>query len=138
MRPFHTAVLVLSAALTPWLGGCDGNTEPGPDPEVRVVAASPTSLTGTAGAEVQPVPAVRITDEQDRPLAGVAITLKVATGGGTVSGGSVTSGTDGLAALAKWTLGQAAGTQTLRASASGANDLVFTALALMAQPLNPL
>jgi hypothetical protein len=128
MRLSRAGTVVLTTVLAGWLEGCEG-TGPEPQPEVWVTATTPTSLTGTVGAEVQPAPSVRATDERDRPLAGVAITFKVATGGGTTAGGTVTTGADGSAALAKWTLGPTPGTQTLTAGAGGQADVVFTALA---------
>lgn len=122
---------VVSAALvivlTSWLAGCDNSTEP--QPEVRIAAITPTSITGTVGAEVEPAPAVRVSDERDQPLAGVAITFTVVSGGGTVIGGTVTTAADGSASLAKWTLGPAVGTQTFAASSGGEAEVVFTALA---------
>lgn len=130
MRPFHTLSLVfLGAVNTLWLGGCERTTEIDPFPEVQIAAISSTSLTGTVGAEVQPAPAVRVTDEQDRPLAGVAVTFKVVSGGGGVSGGTVTTADDGSASVQTWTLGSTAGTQTLAATTGGEAEVVFTALA---------
>jgi Tol biopolymer transport system component len=62
-------------------------------------------------------------------VAGAVITFRVATGAGTVSTSKVTTDADGLAVLAKWTLGPRAGTQTLTAGAGGAADVTFTAMA---------
>jgi Tol biopolymer transport system component len=135
MRLAGIAPVALAIVLTVLLQGCDGSTEPqpvsqpGPQPEVRVTAITPISLTGTVGADVQPAPTVRATDEHGQPLAGVAITFKVTTGGGTISSGSVTTAADGSASLAKWTLGTAPGSQTVAAGAGGKSDVVFTALA---------
>jgi hypothetical protein len=128
MRASHVVPVILATVLAGWLQGCDG-TEPEPQPEVRVTASTSISLTGTVGTEVQPAPSVRATDEHGRPLAGVAITFKAASGGGTVVGGTVTTGADGSARPGKWTLGPIPGTQTLSAGASGKADVVFTALA---------
>jgi hypothetical protein len=131
----RVAPVVLAIVLTVLLQGCDGSTEPQPvsqpgrQPEVRATAITPISLTGTVGADVQPAPTVRATDEHGQPLAGVAITFKVTTGGGTISSGSVTTAADGLASLARWTLGTASGSQTVAAGAGGKFDVVFTALA---------
>jgi dipeptidyl aminopeptidase/acylaminoacyl peptidase len=132
MRASHVVPVILATVLAGWLQGCDG-TEPQPQPEVqpevRVTAGTSTSVTGTVGTEVQPAPSVRATDEHGRPLAGVAITFKVVSGGGTIGGGTVTTAPDGSAALGKWTLGPTPGTQTLSAGAGGQADVVFTALA---------
>lgn len=143
MRASRVLPLVAAATtLAAWVAGCGGATEPlppdGAPAEVRVTPITATSLTGTVGAEVHPAPAVRATDEDDRPLAGVAIAFKVASGGGTIAGGTVTTGADGTAALAKWTLGRTAGLQNrLTAGAGGQADVVFTVTAT-AGPLEHL
>ena len=134
MRPSRVAAVVLVAAVAAWLEGCDEATEPQSAPvvrvaAVRVAAATATSLTGTVGDEVQPAPSVRVTDERDRPIAGVTVTFKVVSGGGTARGDKVTTGEDGSATLANWTLGPTAGTQTLTAGAGSQADVVFTAVA---------
>ena len=130
MRALRLAAFALLAGALPvWLQGCDGSTDPVPATSVHVTAVTSTSLTGTVGTDVQPAPTVRATDERGEPVAGTVITFRVATGGGTVSTSKVTTNADGLAVLAKWTLGRTAGTQTLTAGAGGAADVTFTALA---------
>jgi hypothetical protein len=74
---------------------------------------------------------VRVVDADGRPVAGVAVTFTVTGGGGTfgVAGPTqvtVTSNASGLAEAAL-TLGVSGGTNTVRATASGLNDLTFTA-----------
>jgi Tol biopolymer transport system component len=130
MRVVRVAPIALVTLLTVLLQGCDGSTEPepGPQPEVRVAAISPTTLTGTVGAKVEPTPSVRATDEHDRPMAGVAITFTVASGGGSIGRTTVTTAPDGSATLDRWTLGSSTGTQTLSAGVGGRADVVFTAL----------
>jgi len=126
MRLSRVPCLMLPGVFA-WLQGCDGSTEPQAD--VQVTATTSTSITGTVGTAVEPAPAVRVTNERDRPLAGVVITFKVMTGGGTISTSKVTTGDDGSASLSKWTLGTTAGTQTLAAGAGDRADVVFTAVA---------
>jgi hypothetical protein len=137
MRTSRILPLAAATTLAAWGAGCDGATEPLPPAGVRITPISATSLTGTVGAEVHPAPAVRATDEDDRPLAGVAIAFKVASGGGAIAGGTVTTGADGTAAVTKWALGRTPGTQTLTAGAGGRADVVFTATAT-AGPLEHL
>lgn len=127
MYPSVARSASLAAALATLLGGCGDSTEP--NPEVRVSAITPTSLAGTVGAAVQPAPTVLVTDEKSQPLAGVTVTFKVVSGGGTLSGGYATTGVDGQAAPSTWTLGPTPGAQTLSASAGSEADVVFTVLA---------
>lgn len=119
--------VVVATVVAGSFASCGDATEP--EHAVQITATTPTALTGTVGAEVQPAPSVRATDENDRPLAGVAITFKVASGGGTVSAGPVTTRADGSATLGKWTLGPTVGTQTLTAGAGGKAEVVFAAVA---------
>lgn len=127
MRRLSIVPVVLATVIAGSFASCSDATEP--EHVVQITATTPTALTGTVGAEVQPAPSVRATDENDRPLAGVAITFKVATGGGAASAGPVTTGADGSATLPKWTLGPTVGIQTLTAGAGGGADVVFTAVA---------
>jgi hypothetical protein len=80
------------------------------------------------GTDVTTRPSVLVTDSADRPIQGVAVTYTVTSGGGHLSDGSRTSGSDGVASAVGWTLGQTPGTNTLRASAAGvAQSVTFTA-----------
>jgi adhesin/invasin len=74
-------------------------------------------------------PTVKVTDQYGNPVAGVAVTFTVATGGGGVTGGSQTTGGGGLATVAEWTLGPIVGANTLTAAAPGltGTPVTFTA-----------
>jgi hypothetical protein len=65
---------------------------------------------------VQP-PSVYVSDRFGNPVAGVAVTFEVTSGGGSVTGATQTSGTDGVARVGSWTLGKGVGPNTLRAAA---------------------
>jgi adhesin/invasin len=65
-----------------------------------------------------------VRDVNSQPAAGVAVTFSVASGGGMVTGGSQTTGVDGLATLGSWTLGTTAGLNTLQAQVDGQAFLV--------------
>jgi glucose/arabinose dehydrogenase len=76
------------------------------------------------------VPAVRVRDATGAPLAGVTVSFAVTAGGGSVQNASAVSDTTGLTSAGRWTLGSAAGTQTLQASATGFAPASFSATAL--------
>ncbi len=81
-----------------------------------------------AGQAVAVPPRVIVRDANDIPVAGVAVTFAVASGGGTVDPmTAVTTGADGVSAVVSWTLGATPGINTLTASAAGLNDVTFTA-----------
>lgn len=63
-------------------------------------------------------------------MAGVVVTFAVDSGGGSISAASVTSGSDGVATLDRWTLGTMPGRQVLRASVPDVAPLRLVALAV--------
>ncbi|MGH3370153.1 MAG: Ig-like domain-containing protein [Nocardioidaceae bacterium] len=85
----------------------------------------------TVGTAVPTAPAVVVRDADGNPVPGVPIKFTVASGKGQVTGGSPITGDDGTAAVGGWTLGQAAGANTLRAEVPGAelsgSPIIFTA-----------
>jgi adhesin/invasin len=101
------------------------------------LTGSPTTITlyagngqtATAGAAVATDPSVRVTDVYNNPVAGVAVTFAAASGGGSVTGASVTTDASGIAAVGSWTLGTTAGANTLTATSPGLNGspILFTA-----------
>jgi adhesin/invasin len=94
--------------------------------------------TADPGSAVAVDPAVRVLDASGNPKSGVTVTFAVASGGGSVSGASAKSGSDGIATVGEWRLGSS-GTNTLTASASGysGSPLTFTATASAAPPPPP-
>ena len=124
-------VMVSQAACSD--GGVEQVVDPDPDPvPYAPVASSLTSNnTGTPDAYVGfPVvsPSVIVRDQRNAPMGGVAVTFAVASGGGAVTGGSVTTNAGGVATVGSWTLGQTPGLNTLTASVSGLPSLTFSAI----------
>ncbi|MGH7553798.1 MAG: hypothetical protein ACREMQ_12300, partial [Longimicrobiales bacterium] len=108
--------------------GCDSSTEP--LREVRIEAVMATDLTGTVGTAVTPVPTVLATDQDGRPVQGVAISFDVGGSGGAIANASVNTDNRGLASAGSWMLGTAAGTQSLAVRFNGRSNVVFTARAM--------
>jgi hypothetical protein len=76
------------------------------------------SQVGLVGFAVNVRPAVRIVADTG-PLSGINVTFAVASGGGSISGATATTNSDGVAQVGSWTLGATAGTNELTATASG-------------------
>lgn len=105
------------------------------------VAGPPASLAAVEGDNQQappgqPVPippAVVVRDQFGNPVPGVAVDYVATSGGGSVAGPNQTTGTNGVARVGSWILGQIPGTNTLTARATGGgiqgNPVVFTAIA---------
>jgi len=107
----------------------------------------PTSIARTAGDgqtalindTVAIRPQVRVLDAGGAPVAGVAVQFAVASGGGSVTGSSVTTNATGFATLAgTWKMGASAGANTLAASLPGfpaVTPAVFSATAVLPPPV---
>ena len=89
---------------------------------------------GTVGTAVATRPAVKLTDKNNAAVVSATVTFAVASGGGSITGGSAVTGVDGVATVGSWTLGSSAGANTLSASSTGANGspVTFTATATAA------
>src|SRR5260370_3130263 len=80
--------------------------------------------TAVAGSAVATAPSVLVTDGTN-PVAGVAVTFAVATGGGSISspsGAIVTTNASGIATLSSWVLGTTAGGNTLKVGRAAASS----------------
>lgn len=88
---------------------------------------------GTAGVAVAVPPSVKVVDQFGNAVSGTIVNFVVTSGGGTLTGGSVTTGADGIAAVGSWTLGGTLGAQTLAVTAVGVTTgVTFTATAAVA------
>jgi hypothetical protein len=87
--------------------------------------------TGLVGYELNVRPAVRVTDVGNAPVAGVSVTFAVASGGGSVTGATVSTNAGGVAQVGSWVIGAAAGGNSLTATVSGVgiagNPVTFAA-----------
>ncbi|HEX3805677.1 MAG TPA: Ig-like domain-containing protein [Gaiellaceae bacterium] len=92
--------------------------------------------TATVNTSVGTAPSVLVTDSHGNPVQGVAVTFAVGSGGGSLTGANATTGANGVATAGSWTLGTAAGANTLTASASGLPTVTFNATATADTPSN--
>ncbi len=81
-------------------------------------------------------PAVKVTTAAGAAVPGVTVTFAVASGGGSVTGATPTTGADGVATVGSWTLGPLAEPNTLTATVAGSgiagNPATFAATGLLA------
>ena len=93
-----------------------------------------------AGEDVTVPPSVRVADANNNPVEGVAVSFAVASGGGMVDPTTaVMTDASGIATVNSWTLGTAAGENTLTATAAGvAEPVIFTAMAIPVVPAIPV
>jgi len=75
---------------------------------------------GLVGYPVNVRPEVRVTDASSNPVSGAAVTFAVGSGGGSLTGGTTTTNTSGIAQVSSWTLGNAPARNTMTATVTGA------------------
>jgi len=85
--------------------------------------------TGSVSTALPVAPSAKVSDIDGNGVAGVSVTFAVASGGGSVTGASATTGTDGVAPVGSWTLGPSNGANTMTATSPGltGSPLTFTA-----------
>ena len=100
---------------------------PGPPAKIVIVDGNGQSI--VAGTAVTVAPSVKITDAIGNPIANVAVNFAVTTGGGSITGAATTTNASGIATAGTWTLGTAAGQNTLTVTSPviGGVSAVFTA-----------
>jgi hypothetical protein len=107
---------------------CGGGDASGPGKvAANISARSSTLLTAPPGAQVTELPSVFVSDASGNPLAGAPVTFTVTIGGGTITGGSETTNSSGLATVGSWTLGTGAGANTLSAATGSLPEVTFMA-----------
>ena len=96
----------------------------------KLKKASADSTQATVASAVTTPPSVKVVDQFDNPVAGTAVTFAVASGGGSLTGGSQATSSTGIATVGGWTVGNTAGTNTLSATATGlsGSPISFTAI----------
>lgn len=111
-----------------------------------VVASAGNNQVAVQGTNVTTLPTVRVTDASGNPVIGAAVTFAVTQGGGSGTGLSKLTDTQGQAAVGSWTLGSSA-PNTLTATVAGSgitgNPVTFTAqsatqIALTSVPAGPI
>ena len=93
-----------------------------------ITAVTPLQLTGVVATEVNPAPAVRVTDADGAPVAGADVAFSVVEGGGTVATSVVRTDAAGLA-TATWVLGRVAARNRLSASVTNLAPVEFSVAA---------
>jgi adhesin/invasin len=96
-----------------------------------IVVNAGNSQTATVGTAVATAPSVLVRDAFNNGKSGVTVTFVVASGGGSVSGGTPSTNGSGVATITSWTLGVNRGSNSLTATATGGgitgNPITFTA-----------
>lgn len=105
-------------------------------PPTQLLIAAGDQQTATAGTRVPGVVCVQVRDASNAAVSGVSVTWGAITGGGSLVGGTELTDGSGIATLGGWTLGPAAGVNTISAASDGLNSVTFMATATA--PLPPV
>ena len=124
------AALSISAVLA--VAACSSDK-----PTSNVQAGDPTALaisagnsqSAIAGQSVANRPTVKVTDANGIGVSGVSVVFSVVSGGGSITGATQVTNSNGTATVGSWTLGTAPGANQLQAAANGLAPVTFTATA---------
>lgn len=119
-----------AAGLALLLAACSGTSATTPAASRTIIAVAGDNQTWLAGQPVPIPPAVKVADADGAPLPGVTVTF-VTSDGGTVSGPTPVTDSNGIATVGGWTLG-VVGSHLLLASVpqAVASPVTFTATAV--------
>ena len=101
-------------------------SEPATPTSIRVVTGE--AQTGVVGRALAVAPAIEVSDARGNPIDGVAITVAVVAGGGTIAG-APTKTSAGPTSLGTWTLGQKVGENRVEVTVPGIAPLLIGAVA---------
>ncbi|MEX2284889.1 MAG: hypothetical protein WEE89_20545 [Gemmatimonadota bacterium] len=118
LRAFVPALLLL---------GCNDSSGPDIGPPAKLVVLAGATQTGVFGQAAPVLPSVRVTDDRDRPVPGVAVTFTLASGGGSIGTPNSMTDATGVANPGSWTLGKNFGAKTLTATVGTLPPVTFTA-----------
>ena len=121
-------------ASIPNVGSIDFGAEAAAGPADSLRISRGQGIFGTAGAPLEILPQVTVTDRFGNPVTGESVTFVVTGGGGTIEGGTVTTDGSGRASPERWTLGTQAGPQSVEARSGALAPASFSVTATAAQP----
>ena len=116
---------------------CGGDAS-GPGQGAGTIAPNSfTTVIAAPGAQVAAaeLPSVIVNDLRGLPMAGVPVTFAVTVGGGSITGGTATTNSAGIATVGSWTLGAGEGANLLTATSGTLAPVTFTACATPAHTI---
>jgi CubicO group peptidase (beta-lactamase class C family) len=95
-------------------------------PPAEATAHGDPPIAPGPGSAVTPPPSVRVRDAHGNPVPGVSVQFTVTSGGGSLTEASQSSDPAGIATVGGWTVGPAAGVNTLAATVQELDQVTFT------------
>jgi Bacterial Ig-like domain (group 1)/Leishmanolysin len=121
----------LAPTLLAVLVACGGSD---PSSDLSIEIAGGNGQNAPVGTAVPTPPSVQVTTSNGSPAANTRVTFTVASGSGSVLGGTQQTDANGIASVGDWVLGTVAGQQQLNASVPGTPAVSFTATATAGSP----
>jgi hypothetical protein len=114
-----------AGAQRPVTVGVTATANPGPIDKIVTVSEAVQPVVVGHAVSIRPV--VRVTDQHGNPIASVAINFQADQGASVLTGTSQLTDAEGKATLGSWTIGQEAGSYTIRAYLLNGTSAVFEA-----------
>jgi len=124
-----TALATGSAQITASVGSITGQATVTVTPAARVVLVAGNNQIALSGYAVNIPPQVKVLDASGSPLAGRTVLFAVTGGGGSVTGGTVVTGANGVAEVGSWIVGGGANSllATVQGTGIAGNPVPFSA-----------
>jgi hypothetical protein len=129
MKLFRTvSSSLLAVGVLVFQAACGSDSSgPGSNGATTIDPNSSTNVTAAPGGVVSELPSVILHDQSGAPVVGAGVHFTVTAGGGSVTGANATTNASGIATVGSWTLGTAAGPNTLTATTGNLPAVTFTA-----------
>lgn len=118
---FHRASAIIALAIA--ASACKDGTSP---PVPSSAQAANTTASATAGVALAATPTFSVKDANSDILGGVAITVAVTAGGGTLAGAPTTTVAGAPTPIGTWTLGRTAGLNTVTVTVGSLTPLIIS------------
>ncbi len=127
--------LSVAAVVTLAIASCATGDHTGPVAvkPASVNAAIIANLSGTAGVALPSAPTFTVQDAAGNSLSGIAVSVTVTAGGGTLAG-APTASVKGATPIGSWTLGKTAGLNTVAVTVAGLPPVVIAATGTAGAP----
>lgn len=131
-RPVRSLAPFLALVLAACSGG--GESSGPPETPSTLTAGSSTVPSATVGTALTTSPTFVVRNSSGQAIAGLAVSVTVSSGGGTLTG-APTRSEAGPTSIGQWTLGTVAGTQSVTVTIAGVAPLILTATANASTPV---
>jgi hypothetical protein len=117
------SLLLQAAPIAFAISGCSSGTEPAVPSSITAASSTPSAIAGLA---LTAAPTFAVKDASGKILGGVAVTVTVTAGGGTIANAPTSTTSGSPTSIGVWTLGKVAGLNTVSVIVGDLTPLVIT------------